>query len=655
MSRRTASTPAGTPLPFLRRLLRDRAANTLVIMATALIPLSALAGSAVDMARLYVVKSRLQQACDAGVLAGRKFMATSTSSTLDATATTRAKTFFNNNFVTGWLDTGQPSFVPVKTADQQVSATASVRVPMTVMKMFAAPDVTINVACKARYDIADTDIVFVLDTTGSMACRPEDNDTACGSYTSAAGTSSYTRPSSDPDAMPGYLSSTGFFVPESTSGNGSRIRALRQAVKDFYATIAANVDSTTRVRYGFVTYTSTVNAGKAISQVSPAYLMGGIGSNETAEYQSRKVTGEYLIDSDSGTISKSQNSCNASAYTNRRTPNAALTFDNNTGTAQYETQEWSSSRCRVTTRTVGPQYTYKQYDWNVSQYVTGALVDDPTRVQKETSRWEGCIEERQTEAGVTSFGANSLDLDPDLIPTSAAATRWKPMWPDVTYARYGRGSLALYSTADDMTDGDVNETSRDNYYSRRTYEEDGLRRLGYYSCGKPIHRLSEMTAAQVAAYVDAPDFRPLGGTYHDTGMIWGVRMLSTRGIFAADNTARSGQPMPRKVLVFLTDGDMSPNQYLYGLYGVEYLDRRVSGGNFGNLKNFHNARFVAMCDRARSMGIDVWTVAIGLDSTDELTDCARNSSQALATTSGSGLSAIFQQIAKQVAMLRMEQ
>ena len=44
------------------------------MMAIALIPVAALTGSAVDMARLYVVKARLQQACDAGLIAGRKFM-----------------------------------------------------------------------------------------------------------------------------------------------------------------------------------------------------------------------------------------------------------------------------------------------------------------------------------------------------------------------------------------------------------------------------------------------------------------------------------------------------------------------------------------------------------------------------------------------------
>lgn len=78
----------GDARTFLGRLRRDKRGNTLAIMAIALIPIAALAGSGVDMARLYVIKVRLQQACDAGVLAGRKFMTDTSGTTLDSNAAT---------------------------------------------------------------------------------------------------------------------------------------------------------------------------------------------------------------------------------------------------------------------------------------------------------------------------------------------------------------------------------------------------------------------------------------------------------------------------------------------------------------------------------------------------------------------------------------
>ena len=57
---------------ILSALRKDVTGNTLAIMAAAMIPIIGFTGSAIDMGRLYVIKVRMQQACDAGVLAGRK-------------------------------------------------------------------------------------------------------------------------------------------------------------------------------------------------------------------------------------------------------------------------------------------------------------------------------------------------------------------------------------------------------------------------------------------------------------------------------------------------------------------------------------------------------------------------------------------------------
>src|SRR3546814_13613961 len=57
---------------FLTRLLHNEAGNTLAIVAAAIFPLAGMIGGGLDMSRLYLAKTRLQQACDAGALAGRK-------------------------------------------------------------------------------------------------------------------------------------------------------------------------------------------------------------------------------------------------------------------------------------------------------------------------------------------------------------------------------------------------------------------------------------------------------------------------------------------------------------------------------------------------------------------------------------------------------
>jgi hypothetical protein len=610
-------------------------------MAAMLLPLLAFAGCAIDVTRMYVVKSRLQQACDAGVLAGRRTMvdASVSNTTLDSTATAQANAFFNNNFSSGWFASTTPTFTPRKTSDAQVAGTATAVVPMTLMSIFGYSSTTISVTCQANYDIADTDILFVLDTTGSMACLPSDSDATCNSYVGAAGTSTYTRPTdsaSGNDSVAGYAGTTGYYVPEKS---GSRIAALRTAVLNFYDTMKTNVDIATHIRYGFVTYTSTVNAGKAIVALSPSYMVGGAGNATTTwPYQSRVQNGDSTSTSSTTYSNVTQATCDGYASPKSYSSSGTGTSAASSYTAATRT---TGSSCVVTTTTYTPKWVYKQAAQDVSRFVAGQTVTDPTKVTGASSAWLGCIEERDTTAGASSFSQSSLpaDLDPDLVP-STDATRWRPMWPEVEYARNNYTSTAqATSTGDSSSHPNIGTA---------TYLKSG-----YVSCGKPVSRLDEMSRAEVSAYVNAADFRPIGGTYHDTGMIWGTRLLSPTGLFSADTKAWPGRQEPNRVIVFLTDGDMAPNTSIYGMYGTEYYDRRVTNGAFGSIQDYHNARFLAECAKAKSLNIDVWTVTIGPSASSELQSCATTTSQALYTTDGTGLAATFSTIAKQVAMLRI--
>ena len=53
---------------------------------------------------------------------------------------------------------------------------------MTLLQIFGKAPVTLNVACQAHYDLADTDVMFVLDTTGSMSCVPSASGTCTGAF-----------------------------------------------------------------------------------------------------------------------------------------------------------------------------------------------------------------------------------------------------------------------------------------------------------------------------------------------------------------------------------------------------------------------------------------------------------------------------------------
>ncbi len=621
---------------FLMRIVRDRRGNTLAMMAAFLIPLLGLAGSAVDVARLYVVKARLQQACDAGVLAGRKFM-TSANSTLEPVAVTQANNFFSNNFRTGWMGSTGLVFTPTKTSDSQVAGTASATVPMTLMKIFNMSEKTIAVNCQARYDVADTDVMFVLDTTGSMACLSGGADT-CGT-----GTYSYTRPTSG--GVPGYAGSSAYAVKElfSNGSNVSRIEALRKAVLSFYDAFAANADPATNVRYGFVSYSSVVNAGQAILDVSPSYLVGSGGSSDQPYYQSRHVYADYTISTSDVRNSKTQANCTAASV---RTPSTALTYDPSTSTATSTSDVWrtqgafnsNSYFCYTRTETLGPKWEYKKLQWDVSSLVNGALsMTDPTAVDGSKTQWLGCVETPVQNPGQSTFVTSSLpsELDPDAKPSGTS--RWLPHMQDIEYWR---------TAATDYTNGDEN-----NY--RPSLGSTALVQSGYTACGKPVKRLSVMARSNVYNYLYATDFVPQGGTYHDTGMIWGSRLISPTGAWAGDTATWPGRNPPNRVIVFLTDGVMSPNSNAYSMYGYEDYDKRVANGDTSSLTNYHNSRFLAACAAAKARNVDVWTVAIATSTSTPLQTCATTTNQALFTPSGNGLSAAFTSIAQHLAMLRV--
>lgn len=588
---------------FLKRLGASTAGNTIAMMAAAIFPLAAFSGAAVDMARLYVVKSRLQQACDAGALAGRKFM---TGTALDTNARNRASQFFNSNFRQGWFQTAGVAFTPSDTSDGQVRAVASARVPMAIMGMFGYGDKTLSVSCEARLDVADVDIMFVLDVTGSMACTPARSSSSCSSY---VGSVTATQVGSV------------WRVPEET---GSRISALRLAVVDFYNTLDNAADPSTKIRYGFVPYASAANVGYILPN---EYLV-----RDTWTYQTRRLIGEQLAGSaQTVTITGPTNASACTSYV-FRSPVSGFPATRTWGTS------WDNTKKECTGRrdNLNPLWRYAPADLDISNYVEGrADVVDPTRVDGAVvPRWNGCVEERDTAAQTSFTGVLPNDLNLDLMPTSRS-TRWRPMWPNVIY---DRGSV---NSVDSTNDLGFRATANNN-------------RSGFNACPKQAQRLREMTRDDVSGYVNAADFTAHGGTYHDVGMLWGARFLAPNGPFAADTAAWSNRNPPNRHIVFMTDGDMAPNAAIYGAYGYESLDRRVAGGDTSSLTSRHNARFLAICDAAKTRNITVWVVAFAQTMTTQLQTCA-SPGRAYYAADQTQLRQAFQQIASQIAELRISQ
>jgi len=235
----------GGPWVLLARLLGNRRGNTLALIAGVIFPLLGLLGGGIDMSRLYLTKTRVQHACDAGALAGRKAMGSLTWTTGANSTESTALAMFDGNFQQNDYGTGVRSR-SYSESSGSVTGTATVDVPMTVMRIFGFTNRSLTVTCTAKMAIPNTDIMFVLDNTGSMNCVAGD----------------------------AFCSNNG-----NVPAVGAKILGLKTAVKCFYEALlkvnttevcgandptATSYIGTAQLRIGFVPYTVNVNVGRLL-------------------------------------------------------------------------------------------------------------------------------------------------------------------------------------------------------------------------------------------------------------------------------------------------------------------------------------------------------------------------------------------------------
>jgi Flp pilus assembly protein TadG len=251
---------AGSPRGFLNRLARDKTGNTMLLIAGAVFPIAGMIGGAVDLSRAYLVKSRMQQACDAGALAGRKSMSGNVLATADKDEAYR---FFFYNFpnttmgsasITQDSSSATNRVIATKTADNQLQIDATTSVPTTILRIINRNDIRVTVTCEAEEYFVNTDIMFVLDTTGSMNC-------AVGAALTCSA---------------------------SSEAGSSKMLAMRTAIKKLYEDLIPARDALKskdlRLRIGFVQYSQNVNVGKLLYAKNTAYLR-----NPYQYYNSSKV------------------------------------------------------------------------------------------------------------------------------------------------------------------------------------------------------------------------------------------------------------------------------------------------------------------------------------------------------------------------------
>ncbi|MCP5396723.1 MAG: VWA domain-containing protein [Sphingomonadaceae bacterium] len=589
---------------FLRRLVRDRAGNTMAMIAFAILPVMAMMGGGLDMGRAYLAESRLQQACDAGVLAARKRLGAEAAATgeIPPDAAEMGNRFFNINFRNGSYGTQNRDFVMILEDDFAISGVAKVDVPTTIMHLFGLEQVSLDVSCTAQLNMPNTDIMFVLDTTGSMA--------------------------------------------ETNPGDPlNRIDTMRGVVKNFMGELQANKSDTARLRFGFLPYSTNVNVGRLLKSdwmvdehkyqsrtgVTPTTTFTWVYSSQY-ESGTRNAIAEYLSDT-----------CPADTYTSSYGPRVDIsaTPEKYYHLVTYNGLEYictaSDGKFKVTgweyidyveKHTFWQEdYTWYNYDYEEIKFdvsmVKGLTGDDPVKAgvplahnfnDDDTNQevwFQGCIEERETKRVKNWDNVDLdkvLDLNIDLVPDPTdAKTQWAPIFEGITFARRidwnGNGSFDKSP-----------EKNTSSVYVNPSWLGD------ISACPAQAAKLRSWTSDEVDDYLAT--LFPAGQTYHDLGMIWGGRLLSPTGLFADENADVAGLPTSRH-LIFLTDGQTEAYDLAYGAYGIEPLDeRRWKPGDALSLTETVEKRFAFACEEVKKKNITVWVIAFGTELNPIMTECA---------------------------------
>lgn len=638
---------SGTTLGVLARLRKDNSGNALAMMAAGMFPLIGLVGGGIDLGRTYATRARLQQACDSSVLAGRKAMVGTVFSTADQTLSTE---FFRANFPTGKYGTTTSTIFYTASSDGTLAAIARATVPMSLMRVFGMNNILVAARCTAQMNLANTDVMFVLDTTGSMDLT-NPGDTA------------------------------------------SRMTTMRASVRNFYDQLQAGATAGTRIRYGFVPYSQTVNVGALLR---PEWIA------DQWSYQSRKPAGTQVVTDPGGiymnytyedwaypgapwptpTITNLPiESCTAPSDTRTNTSDVLWSTSApyagppaGTKTSQRYRQAFSgltysldqsATYCRLSTYnwngyiqeftlvgtpTTAAPSSYTKYLWDYDQInvdtstlTVGGSIQHQSGYQHSfrTITWNGCIEERGTskQSSYWPVPNNAYDMQIDTVPTTNVKTQWGPWLPELIWSRQSIGNW-----------------DRNNY----TTEYDTQNYSSYWNgalaaCPSPAKKLAEMTQGEVDAYLAS--LVPAGNTYHDIGIIWGARLLSPTGLFASENsTAPNGGTISRHI-IFMTDGETQTQINDYDAYGVNALDRRRATSlatipTKAETDAEVDLRFLAACEQAKSKGLTVWVIAFGTSLTSKLTSCA-SGGKAFQANNSVQLNAAFASIAADIAKLRL--
>lgn len=552
---------------------------SLPMIAAAIIPMIGAMGGAVDLANVYMVRSQLRDAVDSAALTGGRLYY---ASDRDAQVTS----YFNANLPA--LTTGNTLKSMTITpggagAGTTLTVTAEVNVKTFLMRVLGLDTITTSASATVERRSNGIEVVMALDNTVSMS--------------------------------------------RAVAGGTTRIQALKDASKDFVATLYGGNTTNPNLKMSIMPYTAYVNVGKILQD------------EETA-------TGRTYLES---------------------IPGYALSDTDPLGWAGCVDEPPTDNTITDTTDPENDALWAAAFD--TQEYLPG-LAGKPLFKPSLTPPWGGSYTETWG-GGVSCYSSFDYYSDGEkfTVPGSDASCVPVPAGPLATpYTvdwgfRYAPNPTWPSTFLRDLSANPGSQPPDASWPAAGLYPASDKSPNLY--CPAPTMPLAAHPKAEIDTYLDTRMQAFMGnwseGTMSNSAMAWAYRMLTP----ALPLAGAVKTPSTEKVIVMMTDGYLSqPSdgnvRTGYGYPAEKQLFVPAGEDAAQWAEKAHKvlgARLARECVLAKRAGIKIYTVTFTVPSTDwkaqVYKDCASDPKNYFSPTNAAALKDAFNKIAADLTSIRL--
>lgn len=613
------------------RLWSNRRGATMPIMVAGMIPVLAGVGGAIDLSRIYLIRSQMQAGVDAAALAGARSFGDTTNG--PGGRNTQVNAYFEENFADGYL--GAPDITPLPNFSTNsginvTRVTATVELPMLFMQIFGIGEKHIEVVAQAELQPKPLEVMVVLDDTGSMST--------------------------------------------SDVGGGTRMDALKNAMYSFINILHQGSTSRDELGLGFVTYTVTTNVGQQLRDAGVAirpvdgftnvasYTGGSNDWDKNALGWKGCVMNDDTINDLNANPADVENDYRRGAWdVNRSLPGDA---DGHPPVTPYlyapgapgQTPSYDKAGNMTNSAYIGPWRTQATVAANYKASGNNNFYRLTTTGDNAAAQRLANSPAYRTELYSLFIGLNASSADPsDDVITTPSGEYFNPS--------SGGSWIVNYSRIPFIGDNTQWKAPNPKYgYTTLNGRSDtnGVARVGFnlnmptpnWQCPEPA--LSLQYGRNKSVYDDYIRYHnmplnPASGTLHHIGMLWGYRMLTRSDKFIRHNPIENEAPL--RALVFMTDGESvaGSDEYWFGAYGARRHKRLTSNGP---TVTQIMRRFAKVCQAAKNDGIAVYIVSLKA-AVSEFQTCA--GARYYRTEDAAAIRSAFEQIAVDLVDLHLTQ